>query len=130
MMVPSPGHGIRSKAILVALVLATLAGPCAYAADKWAAIAFSLSTTQFGYAYGQSTQIAAERLAFRKAKARDARIVVNARNAWCALAQSKRGNGWGAGYSVNRAEAVAAAYRNCPDAGGKKLTVVVHANSR
>ena len=122
----------RHFTLLVAVLL--FVGACfpsvCVAGDYYAAIAFSFKTTHYGYSYGKTSRADAERLAIANTKARDAKIVVVARNAWCALVQSKRGNGAGTGVSVNKSEAIAAAYRNCPDVGGKKLTTVIFAGQR
>lgn len=114
---------------LTAIVIFGFATECAFAADHWAAIAFSFKTRQRGYAYGKTSRAAAERLAIANTKAADAKVVAVSRNAWAALVQSNHGNGAGTGVSLSKQAAIDQAFKNCPDSGGKKLTIIIHSGN-
>ncbi len=100
---------------LALVVLASLFAPAqASAADLYAAIAYSPTTTKYGYSYNQPSRAAAENAARRFAKSPDARVVIWCKNAWCALARTNTGNGWGAAWGSSKATASNIALANCP----------------
>jgi len=111
--------------LALAFLSSVLAPVQATAADLYAAIAYSPSTTKYGYAYGKSSRAAAENTARAYARASDARVVIWCKNAWCALARSNRGNAWGAAWGSSKAAASNAALRNCPSGSGKYIAATV-----
>lgn len=125
MTTSSPNFFVR-----LAMVLATLAlwTGTVKAADYFAAIAYSETTQQFGYAYGKTSLNSASRTALGYAKADDAEVVIYSRNAWCALARSNRGNGWGAAWSTTKKGAMAKALANCPG-DDKRIEAIVFSGS-
>lgn len=112
------------KLVVTFVALSICSSQC-LAFDYYAAIAYSPSTTQYGYCYGKTSRPAAEATAIANARAYDARVVVTSRNAWCALARSNRGSGYGVGYSLSKSAAMSFALRYCPNNGGKRITVII-----
>ncbi len=96
----------------------------ARADDTYAAIAYSEKTGHYGYGYNFDTCAAAEEQALSECKGDDAKIVVWARNAWCALAISDNGPyGWAYGDSEETVKDTA--LQKCKDAGGKNAHIAV-----
>jgi hypothetical protein len=116
---------LRRPAFFAACALAALAAVAAVnppraAADdggnKYAAIAYSESTGQYGYTYGYDDQCAAENDAIANSGACDARVVVEVENGWAALALGPDGT-WGAAWSTRSladAERMALGYTGNP----------------
>jgi hypothetical protein len=80
--------------------------------DNYAAIAYSPATGKYGYSYSHGTLASAQRDALARCGAADAQIVVWSRNSYCALAKGED-NAYGAGHGPTRAQAQAAALREC-----------------
>jgi hypothetical protein len=77
--------------------------------EHYAAIAYSESTGEYGYAFDYGTLGAAQRMALTRCGAADARLVGWAKNGWyCALAVGADGSyGYGSGPTAARARTVA-----------------------
>jgi hypothetical protein len=86
------------------------------ATDCFAAIAYSRSTGNWGYSYNYPTLDGARRRALAQCKGSDARVVIWAKNRYCALAVGKNGSGWATG--VTAAQAGMKALAEC----GKQTT--------
>jgi hypothetical protein len=112
------------KLALTFVALSICSSSC-LALDYYAAIAYSPRTTQYGYCYGKTSRNAAQATAIANSGAYDARVVVTSRNAWCALARSSQGNGWGSGWATTKSGAMSYALRNCPNYGGKRIAVII-----
>ena len=100
--------------LVVAIAFAAAARVDA-AGNRYAAIAFSPSTGQYGYGNGFRTKDEAIERALEECGADDA-ITRWSRNAWIALAISDRtatGWGWGSGWAKTAAGARAIARRKC-----------------
>jgi hypothetical protein len=67
--------------------------------DTYAAIAYSKSTGNYGYAYNHGSRAAAEASALKYCKADDAFIVCWVNNGFCALALGDDREAYGYGYS-------------------------------
>ena len=83
--------------------------------DRYAAIAFSPSTGQYGYGNGFRTKAEAVERALEECGADDA-ITRWTRNAWIALAisdETRTGYGWGAAWAKTESAARALARRKC-----------------
>lgn len=86
--------------------------------DKFAAIAFSAGTHQFGFAYGQDSLQLAQQKAVGFCKASDAKAIVWSQNGWyCALALAKDGS-WGAKNAATGEKAKALALEECGKRAG------------
>src|SRR4051812_5573035 len=78
----------------VAIALAALPQPAAgqQAQDRYAAIAYSPATGRYGYCSQHAGRLEdAKACALKQVNAADARVVIWARNAWCALARGDNG---------------------------------------
>ena len=119
----------RILLFLFALVLAFVPILHAQDGDKFAAIAYSPKTGRWGYGCNYPTKAEAIARAKRECGSKDARTNW-CKNAWIALAISddSRG-GWGSAWGETRADAQAAARREClarnPDA---RVVITVAAN--
>jgi serine/threonine-protein kinase len=107
--------------LLVVVALALAAGPALQAAeDTYAAIAYSPSTGRWGYGYGYPTKSEAIARARRECDRDDAKTTW-CKNAWIALALSKRspggwGSSWGETAALARSKAKAECLSRNPDA--------------
>jgi hypothetical protein len=97
--------------------------------EFYAAIAYSPSTSNYGYSYKYETLADAQREALRQCKAKDAETVAWARNGWyCALAVGKDGYGHGSGKTAAAARAMA--LRECrKQTTDCKIVVCVYSGS-
>jgi serine/threonine-protein kinase len=101
---------MRIAVVLFALSWALLMGLCPsvrsdviyFDGDTYAAIAYSPTTGNFGYAYNYGSRWAAERAALRNCKAKDAKIVTWVSNGFCALALGDDKSAWGVGWSYGQ----------------------------
>ena len=110
--------------VAFAAALALAAPATARADDTYAAIAYSEKTGKYGYGYNFDSRDAAEDRAVSECKADDAKVVVWARNGWCALALSDNSYyGWGYGSSEDIAKDIAK--DKCREVGGKNVRIAV-----
>jgi len=77
----------------------------------YAAIAYSPATQKYGYSFSYGTLAQARQQALRQCPEPDARIVVWAKNNYCALAIGK--NGYGVGFGTTAEQARAKALQDC-----------------
>ncbi len=80
--------------------------------DTYAAIAYSPSTGDYGYAYGYSSRWAAERAVLDRCQADDARVVCWVQGGFCALALGDDPERWGVGWSYGNGGSTAEAKGN------------------
>lgn len=110
------------------VVLVLLFGSVGAAWADYAAIAYSTSTGQYGYSFGQVSRASAERVALQKCKANDAEAVVWVSNGWAAVAVGNDGS-YGTGWSTrSRAAAEKIALRNVTGNGARILCWVASGN--
>jgi serine/threonine-protein kinase len=109
---------------LSVVLAATAVG--ALAADNYGAIAFSPSTHGHGYAYGFSTEEAAQQAAINEcekySRGGDCMSVVATAQSCAALAVGS--NAYGSAAAASAETARAGAIRNCETAGGRNCWVV------
>jgi hypothetical protein len=93
--------------------------------DSFAAIAYSPSTGEFGYAHSYEDRESAEKAALDACSPKDARIVCWINNGFCALALGDDKSAWGVGYEyaggASNTDAMATAVAEC-----KKRTTGAH----
>jgi hypothetical protein len=90
---------------------------------NYAAIAYSVSTGNWGGAWNYADLLSAEQAAYAGCNASDEKIVVNVHNGWCALARGDNG-AWGAAWSTNsQAEAEYSALVSCEQYGANSKIV-------
>ena len=93
--------------------------------DSVAAIAYSPSTGEFGYAYNYEDRESAEKAALKNCSPKDARIVCWVKSGFCALALGDDKSAWGTGYQYdngsNNTDAMDTAVAEC-----KKRTTGAH----
>jgi len=91
----------------------------------FAAIAFSESTSQIGYAWSAPDQASAEQAALQHCPGGDAVILVCVCNGWCALAVGEGGRAWAKGPSAE--EVQRAALKECQTiATNCRINVCLH----
>ena len=93
--------------------------------DSVAAIAYSPSTGEFGYAYNYEDRESAEKAALKNCSPKDARIVCWVKSGFCASALGDDKSAWGTGYEYdngsNNTDAMGTAVAEC-----KKRTTGAH----
>lgn len=123
---------LRNAIVLSALIGLLMLIPQARAdvsinMDTYAAVAYSKSTGQYGYAWNYWSRAAAERTALSRCPATDARIVGWVKGGWLVLAKGDNnayGVGWTYGEGAGNSDAMRRALRECL-ARADKVTVVI-----
>jgi hypothetical protein len=118
--------------VLVALAVVAGISWASTANAEYAAIAFSKSTGEYGYGWGQWSLGAAERIALDNCKAKDAEIVAWVEDGFAALAigedDTTYGTGWQWGDGATNIDAINRAKDNCTKRGQRVKTLVVVAS--